>query len=190
MTHEILIGEVEIISMLIPSPPSTSKTLAATPGWERMPAPTIETLPIRSSLRTPWLTSRAPTVSVAAVRSERSTVNERSARASSPTGSFWMITSTLMSASASAVKIRPATPGSSRTPVSVTRASPSEWVTAVTKGCSMVSCSLSSSLTTRVPGPSSKLLRQWMRTPWLRAYSTERSCSTLAPEADISSISS
>ena len=31
---------------------------------------------------------------------------------------------------------------------------------------------------------------QWMRTPWLRAYSTERSCSTPAPEADISSISS
>ena len=53
----------------------------------------------------------------------------------------------------------------------------------------MVSCS-PCSLTTRVPGPSSKLLRQWMRTPWLRAYSTERSCSTLAPEADISSISS
>ena len=59
MTQEILIGEVEIISMLIPSPPSTSKTLAATPGWERMPAPTIETLPIRSSVRTPWLTSSA-----------------------------------------------------------------------------------------------------------------------------------
>ena len=82
--------------------------------------------------------------------------------------------------------MRPATPGSSRTPVSVTRASALEWVTAVTKGCSMVS----SSATTRVPGPSSKLLRQWMRTPWLRAYSTERSCSTPAPEADISSISS
>ena len=49
---------------------------------------------------------------------------------------------------------------------------------------------VSSSETTRVPGPSSKLLRQWMRTPWLRAYSTERSCSTPAPEADISSISS
>ena len=125
-------------------------------------------------------------MSVAVVRSERSTVKERSASSSSPTGSFWMITSTLTLASASAVKIRPATPGSSRTPVSVTRASPSEWVTAVTKGCSTVSCSA----TTRVPGPSSKLLRQWMRTPWLRAYSTERSCSTLAPEADISSISS
>jgi len=54
----------------------------------------------------------------------------------------------------------------------------------------MVSCSLSSSLTTRVPGPSSKLLRQWMRTPWLRAYSTERSCRTRAPEAAISSVSS
>ena len=53
ITQEILIGEVEIISMLIPSPPSTSKTLAATPGWERMPAPTIETLPIRSSVRRP-----------------------------------------------------------------------------------------------------------------------------------------
>ncbi len=29
-----------------------------------------------------------------------------------------------------------------------------------------------------------------MRTPWLRAYSTERSCRTPAPEAAISSISS
>ena len=78
-------------------------------------------------------------MSVAVVRSERSTVKERSASSSSPTGSFWMITSTLTLASASAVKMRPATPGSSRTPVSVTRASPSEWVTAVTKGCSTVS---------------------------------------------------
>ena len=38
-----------------------------------------------------------------------------------------------------------------------------------------------SSATTRVPGPSSKLERQWIRTPWLRAYSTERSWSTPAP---------
>ena len=37
---------------------------------------------------------------------------------------------------------------------------------------------VSSSVSTKVPGPSSKLDRQWMRTPWLRAYSTERSCST------------
>ena len=32
-THEILIGEVEIISMLISSSPSVENTLAATPGW-------------------------------------------------------------------------------------------------------------------------------------------------------------
>ena len=177
--------------MLIRSAPSTSKTLAATPGCERMPAPMIETLPIRSSVRTPWLTPpSAAIVSVAVVSSERSMVKERSASSSWPTGSFWMITSTLMPASARAVKISPATPGSSRMPISVTRASSSEWVTAVTKGCSTVSCSASSSVTTRVPGPSSKLLRQWMRTPWLRAYSTERSCRTWAPEAAISSISS
>ena len=78
----------------------------------------------------------------AVVSSSRSTVKERSASWSSPTGSFWMITSTLTLASASALKMRPATPGSSRTPTRVTRASSSEWVTAVTKGCSMVSCSL------------------------------------------------
>ena len=39
-------------------------------------------------------------------------------------------------------------------------------------------------------GTSSKLERQWIRTPWVRAYSTERSCRTLAPDAAISSISS
>ena len=66
------------------------------------------------------------------------------------------------------------------------RASPVECVTAVMRGCSMVSCSG----TTTVPAPSSKLDRQWMRTPCVRAYSTLRSCSTPAPEAAISSISS
>ena len=50
ITQEILIGEVEIISMLIPFSPSVWKTFAATPGWLRIPAPTIETLPIRSSV--------------------------------------------------------------------------------------------------------------------------------------------
>ena len=40
---------------------------------------------------------------------------------------------------------------------------------------------VSSSPITKVPGLASKLDRQWIRTPWLRAYSTERSCSTLAP---------
>ena len=87
---------------------------------------------------------------------------------------------------ASAWKMRAAAPGSSGTPTSVTRASEVECVTAVIRGCSMVSASAS----TTVPGKSSKDERQWMRTPWLRAYSTERNCSTPAPEAAISSISS
>ena len=66
------------------------------------------------------------------------------------------------------------------------RASSVEWVTAVISGCSIVS----SSPMTKVPGLGSKLDRQWIRTPCVRAYSTERNCSTLAPEAAISSISS
>ena len=102
------------------------------------------------------------------------------------TGSFWMIMSMLTFATASAVAIRPAMPGVSGTPLIVTRASSLECVTAVMSGCSTVS----SSPTTTVPGSSVKADRQWIRTPWLRAYSTERSCRTPAPEADISSISS
>ena len=46
MTHEILIGEVEIISMFTPASPSTVNAFAATPGWLFIPAPTSETLPI------------------------------------------------------------------------------------------------------------------------------------------------
>src|ERR1700735_2902126 len=45
ITQEILIGEVEIISMFKPSAASTPNTFAATPGCERIPAPTIDTLP-------------------------------------------------------------------------------------------------------------------------------------------------
>src|SRR5215204_2400361 len=188
-TQEILIGEVEIISMLIPSSPRVEKTLAATPGWDFMPAPTTETLPIAGSSATAAMPTSATTGSSAARavrRSERGTVKDMSAAEPSVSGSFWMIMSTLTLASASAVKMRPAMPGWSGTPSSVTRASSRECVTAVIRGRSIVS----SSPTTKVPGSSVNEERQWMRTPWLRAYSTERSCSTPAPEADISSISS
>ena len=82
-----------------------------------------------------------------------------------------------------------ATPGWWRTPISVIIASEVEWVTAVIRGRSAWSM-FSPSFTTTVPGVSSNEERQWIRTPWLRAYSTERSCSTPAPEAAISSISS
>ena len=94
--------------------------------------------------------------------------------------------STLTFASARAPKTRAAAPGLVGHAGDRHAGLDVEWVTAVTRGCSTVS----SSARTRVPGDSSKLLRQWIRTPWLRAYSTERSCSTRAPEADISSISS
>ena len=110
----------------------------------------------------------------ASATSSRGTVNDMSARWPSDCGSFWMIMSTLMFASASAVSTRPAMPGTSGSPVRVIRASAVEWVTAVMSARSIV-CS-SSWIT--VPGPSSKLDRQWIVTPWLRAYSTERSWST------------
>ena len=175
--------------MFTPASPSTVKVLAATPGWLFIPAPTTDTFPIRSSdwmAPKPSSASSGSSASRAAPRSSRGTVNDMSARWPSDSGSFWMIMSTFTFASASAVSTRPAMPGRSGSPSSVIRASAVEWVTAVTSGRSIVS---SSSWTT-VPAPSSKLERQWIVTPWLRAYSTERSWSTPAPEADISSISS
>ena len=48
-TTEIRISEVEIIWMLTPAEASAAKNFAVMPGWERMPAPTMETLPIWSS---------------------------------------------------------------------------------------------------------------------------------------------
>ena len=175
--------------MLIISSPSVVNTLAATPGCDFIPAPTTDTFPISGSsatARMPWPSISGSSASRAARRSERGTVNDMSADEPSDTGSFWMIMSTLTFASASALKMRPATPGWSGTPSSVTRASSREWVTAVIRGRSIVS----SSPTTKVPGSSVNEERQWMRTSWLRPYSTERSCRTPAPDADISSISS
>ena len=97
--------------------------------------------------------------------------------------------SMLTFASASAVAIRPAMPGALGTCSRVTRASSVECVTAVMAGRGPPAPG-SASPTTMVPSSSLKLDRQWIRTPWLRAYSTERSWSTPAPLADISSISS
>src|SRR6185437_10437936 len=50
-TTEIRISDVEIISMLTPASASAPKNVALTPGLDRMPAPTREILPIRSSYR-------------------------------------------------------------------------------------------------------------------------------------------
>ena len=54
ITQEILIGEVEIISMLISRSPSVRKTLAATPGW-RLHARRRRSTPCPSRRR--WRTS-------------------------------------------------------------------------------------------------------------------------------------
>ena len=58
-TQEMRIGEVEIISMLIALSPSVVKTFAATPGCVFIPAPTIDTLPIDSSVATVMPSSAA-----------------------------------------------------------------------------------------------------------------------------------
>ena len=116
--------------------------------------------------------------------SSRGSVNEMSVRP--PSETFWTIMSTLMPASASGRKSRAAMPGWSGTPWIV--ASASEVSCAIPE---MIACSSSSSsLTTHVPSSSWNEERTWMRTPWFRAYSTERSTSTRAPQAARSSISS
>ena len=46
---EIRISEVEIIWMLTPAAAIAEKNFALTPGWDRMPAPIREILPILSS---------------------------------------------------------------------------------------------------------------------------------------------
>jgi hypothetical protein len=52
-TTETRISEVEIISMLTPASPMHAKNDAATPGWDRMPAPISDTLPTWSSKSRP-----------------------------------------------------------------------------------------------------------------------------------------
>ncbi|MCY1179091.1 hypothetical protein D9M73_194720 [compost metagenome] len=56
ITTETLISDVEIIWMLMVSLASASNMRLATPAWERMPTPTIDTLAILVSP----MTSRAP----------------------------------------------------------------------------------------------------------------------------------
>ena len=112
MTTVMRMVEVSIIWMLMPSAASTRNMVAAMPGFERMPSPTSVTLPIWSSDSVSRCGRRSPMTSItssALRRSGSGTVNERSARPSTPT--FWMMVSTLMSASASAVNTVAATPG-------------------------------------------------------------------------------
>src|SRR6266446_2403846 len=124
MTTEILISEVEIIWMLIPSLESTSNMRDAMPACVRMPMPTIDTLATSSWPATPCapisraVASRSP---FALSKSPRDTVKVRSVVPSAL--AFWMIMSTTMLARAIGPKTRAASPGRSGTRSTVSLAS-------------------------------------------------------------------
>src|SRR5213594_247149 len=124
MTTEILISEVEIIWMLIPSLESTSNMRDAMPACVRIPMPTIDTLATSSWPVTPCapisraVASRSP---FACSKSPRGTVKVRSVVPSAL--AFWMIMSTTMLARAIGPKTRAARPGRSGTRSTVSLAS-------------------------------------------------------------------
>ena len=124
MTQEILMGEVLIMSRLMPRSASVWNILAATPGCVRMPAPMTLTLPMVSSMSN----SRAPSRFVmsrsalsAAAMSSAGMVQLMSLCPDSLV--FWMMVSTLTCAAARALNTWAATPGWSGTPRTVTLAS-------------------------------------------------------------------
>src|ERR1039458_8059453 len=136
--QEIRIDDVEIISMLIPRDASGSKVSAVTPGCVFIPAPTSDTRATSESLFTPEAPRSGTSASQTSVLTARScpgTVKEMSVVPCSEV--FCTIMSTLMLRSASARNSRAASPGRSGTPMTVTLASDSSWVTAVTTACSI-----------------------------------------------------
>jgi hypothetical protein len=162
---------------------------AATPGWLFMPAPISDTFAMSGSFVKPVAPiSLAVCLRIrsALTRSSFGSVNETSVWPCSET--FCTIMSMFTPASESARKIRAATPGRSGTPSTVTFASEVSWMTPEMIAFS----SIGSSSSPRIHVPSSpvKVERTCTETPWLRANSTERSWSTRAPLAAISSISS
>jgi hypothetical protein len=101
---------------------------------------------------------------------------------------FCTIMSMLLSAAATVAKIFAASPGSSGTPTIVILASLRSCATPVIRACSTGRSSIEP--VTIVPGLDVYDERTWMGMPERRAYSTQRSMSTLAPHAANSSISS
>ena len=119
MTTEILISEVEIIWMLIPSSASALNILLAMPVCERIPMPTTLTLQIRlspmiSRALNAFARSRESTSS-AFWYSLRLTVNEKSVCPDAPM--FCTIMSTSMLAAAIGPRMANAMPGRSSTPI-------------------------------------------------------------------------
>ena len=135
------ISEVEIISMLTPASASAWKNVAVMPGEERMPAPTMETLPTLSSYcrRSKPISSLSRARAVMAVwPSARGSVNEMSVSAVAAAETFCTIMSMLIWASASARKMAAASPTLSGTPTTVTLASLRSCATPEMMACSMV----------------------------------------------------
>jgi hypothetical protein len=96
-THEMRIEAVEIISMLMPCSDSVSNINAVTPGLDFMPAPTMETRPMLSSVVTSARRYRPSPCCTRRARPSRSvlaTVKEMSVIPLVPV--FWTIMSTLM----------------------------------------------------------------------------------------------
>ncbi len=122
-------------------------------------------------------------------------VNVTSVRPVEAADTFWTIMSTLMLACASALKIAAASPGLSGTPTTVILASFTSAATPEMIGCSMalpsaIAASMASGDMTIVPVRWENDDRTWMGRSNRRAYSTQRRCSTFAPTAASSSISS
>jgi hypothetical protein len=186
-TTEMRISDVLIASALMPALDSASKNVAVTPGWDFMPAPTSETLPMCSSDSSCSKPTCACVLASAAIASGRSllgSVKEMSVRSVAP-DTFCTIMSMLTSASATARKMLAASPGLSGTPTTVTRASDRSCATPL-----MMAASTSGSWVISVPGLLENDDRTTSGTEYRRAYSTQRRCRILAPDAASSSISS
>ena len=81
MMQLTLISLVEIISMLMPAAASAWNIFAATPAWERMPTPTMETFATSSPntmLPPPSSLTTCLSFSTARFKSVEATVNEMS----------------------------------------------------------------------------------------------------------------
>ena len=141
-----------------------------------------------SRARKPTLSFTLFSAAIAVGPSVLGSVNEMSVRPVPSVDTFCTIMSILLSAPATVSKILAATPGSSGTPTIVIFASLRSCATPVIIACSTGRSSIDP--VTIVPGLVEYDERTRIGSPDRRAYSTLRRCSTFAPQAASSSISS
>jgi AraC-like DNA-binding protein len=129
ISTEILISDVVMTLMLMPSRASASNIFAATPAWLRIPMPTTETLATSVSATRSWkLISPRPWPPSSPSRPGRPgpTGQEKVMSVRPSSEMFCTIMSTFTPASASGPKIAAAMPGRSATEISVILASSRE----------------------------------------------------------------